>query len=159
MIGPVRSGVAGGAAIGAGHMSGAFTEYEYTPGEDVFASDLIGARIYATENEVGDSVAEGGETEWDDLGEINDLILNRDGASRFLLPGKGSVMEIDLGEVTWSGDRFAADFDGGYGPTTVDGRVSDDGREVEARVVIKTTVKNPLIRLWNRGIDFRGTLR
>ena len=87
------------------------------------------------------------------------LVLNREGPSAFLLPGRGSVMEIDLGRLNWTGDEFAAHFDGGYGPTTVTGRLSPDGREVEARVTIRTTVKNPMIRLWNRGIEFRGVRR
>ena len=87
------------------------------------------------------------------------LVLNREGRSTLLLPGKGSVMELDLGELTWRGDRFTGELDNGYGPTTVSGRVAADGRSAEARVTVETTVKNPFIRMWNRGIEFSGRLR
>ena len=48
---------------------------------DFLASDLIGMRIYNSEAEVDAAtpVANGAEQEWDDIGEINDIIVSKDG--------------------------------------------------------------------------------
>ncbi|EKE45592.1 hypothetical protein OCGS_0209 [Oceaniovalibus guishaninsula JLT2003] len=73
---------------------GAFVDYTFDQATDLFASDLLGARIYATEADVGDMVEPGAETEWDDLGEINDMILSRDGEVRAVILGIGGFLGI-----------------------------------------------------------------
>lgn len=61
--------------------------------QDVEASDFIGARIYATEAmPATDTVAVGAEKDWDDVGEINDVILGRDGQIKAVVLGVGGFL-------------------------------------------------------------------
>lgn len=64
---------------------------------DFTASDLIGSRIYATESAVNteDNLAKAGD-DWDDIGEINDLIVGRDGSVKAVVVGVGGF--LGLGE-------------------------------------------------------------
>jgi len=88
---------------------------------DFFASDLIGMRIYNAEKAVAADamIADGGEAEWDDIGEINDIILTKDGSVSALILGVGGFLGIDERDVAVpmdaitivrkegdSGDRF-----------------------------------------------------
>ena len=60
---------------------------------DVEASDFIGSRIYATETmPATDTVAAGAEKDWDDLGEVNDVILSRDGQIKAVVLGVGGFL-------------------------------------------------------------------
>jgi sporulation protein YlmC with PRC-barrel domain len=60
---------------------------------DVEASDFIGARIYAAETmPTTDTVAAGAEKDWDDVGEINDVILGRDGQIKAVVLGVGGFL-------------------------------------------------------------------
>lgn len=63
---------------------------------DIEASDFIGARIYATENAPADNttVAAQADKDWDDLGEINDVILGRDGQIKAVILGVGGFLGI-----------------------------------------------------------------
>ncbi|WP_162844856.1 PRC-barrel domain-containing protein [Pontivivens insulae] len=66
-------------------------------GEALLASDLLGARIYATEGAFDAANYEPGmETDWDDIGEINELIVARDGAIDGVVLGVGGF--LGLGE-------------------------------------------------------------
>jgi hypothetical protein len=69
--------------------------YQAQP-NDVEASDFIGARIYATENMPADNttVAAQAEKDWDDVGEINDVILGRDGQIKAVVLGVGGFLGI-----------------------------------------------------------------
>lgn len=61
--------------------------------QDVEASDFIGARIYAAETlPATDMVAAGAEKDWDDVGEINDVILGRDGQIKAVVLGVGGFL-------------------------------------------------------------------
>jgi sporulation protein YlmC with PRC-barrel domain len=61
--------------------------------QDVEASDFIGSRIYATETmPATDTVAAGAEKDWDDVGEINDVILGRDGQIKAVVLGVGGFL-------------------------------------------------------------------
>ncbi|QFT58981.1 preprotein translocase subunit SecG [Sulfitobacter sp. THAF37] len=73
---------------------------------DFYASDLIGMRIYNSENEVDASqtVADGAETEWDDIGEINDIIVASDGSVRAVILGVGGFLGIGERDVAISMD-------------------------------------------------------
>ena len=79
---------------------------------DLQASELLGMRVYATENDLGDgaTVAEGGEQEWDDIGEINDIVLDRDGAVQAIVLGVGGFLGIGEKDVAvdMSSLRFVA---------------------------------------------------
>jgi hypothetical protein len=61
--------------------------------QDVEASDFIGARIYAAETmPTTDVVQVGAEKDWDDVGEINDVILGRDGQIKAVVLGVGGFL-------------------------------------------------------------------
>jgi|GEM_PF-3249201 len=72
----------------------AFVDYQADAATELFASDLVGARIYATESEVGDTMEAGSEQEWDNLGEINDMILSEDGSVQTVILGIGGFLGI-----------------------------------------------------------------
>ena len=63
---------------------------------DFMASDLIGMRIYNVEAEY-DTMApmvDGAETEWEDIGEINDIVLTADGQVSSVILGIGGFLGI-----------------------------------------------------------------
>ncbi len=61
---------------------------------DFYASNLIGMRIYNAENAVAAdaTIADGGEAEWDDIGEINDIIVTKDGKVSAVILGVGGFL-------------------------------------------------------------------
>ena len=83
---------------------------------DFLASDLIGMRIYNSEAEVENeaTVAEGAEKEWDDIGEINDIIVTKDGKVTAVILGIGGFLGMGERDVSISMDkiRILSDEDG-----------------------------------------------
>jgi len=73
----------------------AITTYQAQP-TDILASKFIGMRVYATEKDVAPdaSVKAGSEKEWDDIGEINDVILSRKGDVQAVIVGVGGFIGI-----------------------------------------------------------------
>lgn len=73
---------------------------------DFFASDLIGMRIYNSETEVDATTpyTAGAEQEWDDIGEINDIIIAENGDVRAVILGVGGFLGIGERDVTVSMD-------------------------------------------------------
>lgn len=72
---------------------------EYTTTQtDMFASELIGMRVYGAENGVDPAtpMTAGAETEWDDIGEINELVVSQDGKIAAVIVGVGGF--LGLGE-------------------------------------------------------------
>ncbi|RKE97816.1 PRC-barrel domain-containing protein [Sulfitobacter guttiformis] len=69
---------------------------------DLFASNLIGMRIYSVEADMdyNAEVADGAETEWDDLGEINDIIVTADGRVSAVILGIGGFLGIGERDVS-----------------------------------------------------------
>ncbi len=64
---------------------------------DIYASELIGMRIYATEDDFNEKpYKEGAEAEWDDIGEVDDVILTKDGKVKAVVLGIGGF--LGLGE-------------------------------------------------------------
>lgn len=66
---------------------------------DIYASEFIGMRVYAAETDYdsfnADTMIEAGaEQEWDDIGEINDVILGRDGSVKAVIIGVGGFIGI-----------------------------------------------------------------
>jgi len=63
---------------------------------DIRASDFIGHRIYSTQQDMSstDMVKAGAEKDWDDIGEINEVILGRDGAVKAVVLGVGGFLGI-----------------------------------------------------------------
>lgn len=69
-------------------------------GPSISASDVIGARIYVSEAEVDADAYSGVQEGWNDIGEINDIILGRDGTVDAVL--------IDIGGFLGIGERTVA---------------------------------------------------
>lgn len=69
-------------------------------GPSVAASDLIGARIYASEAAVDADAYAGVQEGWNDIGEVNDVILGRDGTVDAVL--------VDIGGFLGMGERQVA---------------------------------------------------
>lgn len=77
-------------------MSGPATYFEGSQQGDVLASSLIGMRIYATESDVNEDQAYPADArkEWDDIGEVNDVVLNWDGSIKAVVLGVGGFLGI-----------------------------------------------------------------
>lgn len=100
-------------ALGAG---GAFAEtkgsaisaYEFEASKDFYASSFIGMRVYASENDVDSdaTVANDSEQSWDDIGEINDLIITKDGEIEAVIVGVGGFLGLGEKDVAVSMDQI-----------------------------------------------------
>src|SRR5688572_9611800 len=82
---------------GHGHAANVspITTYEQQP-TDIQASKFIGMRVYATERDLQPETAAkpGTEKEWDDIGEINDVILSRKGEVKAVVVGVGGFLSL-----------------------------------------------------------------
>ncbi|MFD2740359.1 PRC-barrel domain-containing protein [Sulfitobacter aestuarii] len=76
--------------------------------DDFFASDLIGMRIYNSEAEVDAEarIADGAEQEWDDIGEINDIIITPEGDVSAVILGIGGFLGMGERDVSISMDKI-----------------------------------------------------
>ena len=82
-----------GGALASSAFAAQIGTYQSQP-TDIRASEFIGHTIYATEAAPGDSVAMGAEKDWDNIGEINEVILGRDGTVRAVVLGVGGFLGI-----------------------------------------------------------------
>ena len=75
-----------------------FLEVDLGAGEAYLASRMIGQRVYATEAQIDRAagVARGAEAEWDDIGQINDLVMTASGQVEAVIIGVGGF--LGLGE-------------------------------------------------------------
>ena len=78
-----------------GHTA-AFSDTAFDASTNLNASELIGMRVYATEANINNEtqIAADGEKEWDDIGEINEIILTRDGVVQSVIVGVGGFLSI-----------------------------------------------------------------
>ncbi len=90
-----------GSAFADAH-AGAFMSLTVEDGVDYTASDLMGTRIYAAEQEfdMATPVAAGTATEWDDIGEIGDFVIGVDGTLEAVI--------LDIGGFLGIGERHVA---------------------------------------------------
>lgn len=99
----------GGAALAQTVASGPF--YAAQDATAVHASDLIGARIYASEAALDATGVAGVQEGWQDIGEVHDVILSRQGNVKAVLVDIGGF--LGMGErqvaVAMSSLRFADD--------------------------------------------------
>ncbi|MFN3171947.1 MAG: PRC-barrel domain-containing protein [Hyphomicrobiales bacterium] len=88
----------GTAAYADEHMGSALIDYSMQMENDLAASDLIGMRIYATEDDVATNttVTAGDEQNWNDIGEINEIFLTAEGEVSAVILGVGGF--LGLGE-------------------------------------------------------------
>ncbi len=71
------------------------TYYTNSEKKDFYASKLIGARIYASELDVNsENVDKNATKEWDDIGEINNLVIGRNGEVKAVVLGVGGFLGI-----------------------------------------------------------------
>ncbi len=85
--------------------------YQSAQANDIYASKLIGMRVYSAEKDYDtfDSetmVNDGAETQWDDLGEVNDVILGRDGKVKAVVLGIGGFVGIGEKDVAVQMDQI-----------------------------------------------------
>ena len=69
----------------------------YTASEqsDFLASNLIGSRVYATTKEIDDAQPMNKvSTDWDDIGEVNNIIIGKDGAVKAVVLGIGGFLSM-----------------------------------------------------------------
>lgn len=73
-----------------------FSDMTFDAATNLYASELIGMRVYATEADIDPSMSAGigSETEWDDIGEINEILLTRDGQVQSVIVGVGGFLGI-----------------------------------------------------------------
>ncbi|WP_298845276.1 PRC-barrel domain-containing protein [uncultured Roseobacter sp.] len=80
---------------------------------ELLASDLIGMRVYTSETDVdAGAMAEAG-TDWNDIGEVSDVVMTRDGETRSILLDIGGFLGIGEKTVAVNMDAlsFVADKD------------------------------------------------
>jgi len=70
-----------------------FNSYQSQP-SDIQASSFIGQTVYASDTDVpaDQKVAAGAEKDWDNIGEINEVVLGRDGAIKAVVLGVGGFL-------------------------------------------------------------------
>ena len=87
--------VLGTAAYADGHTA-AFSNMTFDEAVNLNASELIGMRVYATDADINNetTIAANGETEWDDIGEINEIVLTRDGTVQSVIVGVGGFIGV-----------------------------------------------------------------
>ncbi len=87
--------VLGTAAYADGHTA-AFSDMTFDEHTNLNASELIGMRVYATEADINNetTIAADGENEWDDIGEINEIVLTRDGTVQSVIVSVGGFVGI-----------------------------------------------------------------
>lgn len=87
--------ILGTTAYGEAHMA-AFPEVTFDATQNLNASELIGKRVYVSEAEMDKdmTISAGDEKEWDDIGEINEIILNRSGEVESVIVGVGGLVGI-----------------------------------------------------------------
>lgn len=95
-----------GPAMADGHSAGFGTvTFEQS---DFFASDLIGMRIYNSEVEIETDamVDDAASLDWEDIGEINDIIVSKDGDIRAVILGVGGFLGLGERDVSVSMDAI-----------------------------------------------------
>lgn len=87
--------VLGTSAYADGHTA-AFSDMTFDEAVNLNASELIGMRVYATESAISNetTIAADGETEWDDIGEINEIVLTRGGDVQSVIVGVGGFIGV-----------------------------------------------------------------
>ena len=102
------------AVFAASHTEAPFYQDTLATG-DIYASTLEGMRVYVPEAPLGEgfAYAPGMEAEWDDIGEVNSIILNVDGSVKAVILGIGGFLGIGEKDVAVPMDRlqFVAEAD------------------------------------------------
>ena len=96
-----------GAAFAQSDMSNGIGSETYEQ-SDFMASNLIGMRIYNSETEVeaNSTITADGEKEWDDIGEINDVLLDAEGNVKAVILGIGGFLGMGERDVSVNMDEI-----------------------------------------------------
>ncbi|WP_370162018.1 PRC-barrel domain-containing protein [Limimaricola soesokkakensis] len=75
--------------------------------DDFYASNLMGMRVYSSEQELGENgdPINFTEQQWDDIGEINDLVISEDGSVQAVIVGVGGFLGIGEKDVALTMDQ------------------------------------------------------
>lgn len=86
----------------------AFSDMKFDAALNLNASELIGKRVYATEDDVENktTIAADGEAQWDHIGEINEIILTRDGNVQSVIVGVGGFLGVGERDVAIDMSQF-----------------------------------------------------
>ncbi|MDO6590332.1 PRC-barrel domain containing protein [Loktanella sp. D2R18] len=78
--------------------TGAFADLTFDSASNIHASEMIGMRVYASEAAIDPNtpVALDGAVDWNDIGEINEIVLTRSGDVQAVIVGVGGF--LGLGE-------------------------------------------------------------
>ena len=100
--------LAPGAALADGHAASPFAERTIDHGQTYLATTLMGTRVHATETDIepGATLAAGTVAEWDDIGEIGDLIIGVDGTLEAVIVDVGGFLGLGEREVAISWDAL-----------------------------------------------------
>lgn len=84
--------------------------------QEILASDFIGQRVYSSETPVSGDAFDGTQPDWQDIGEVNDVILSRDGSVDAVLIDIGGFLgmgerqvAVDMSAVRFVSDRSTED--------------------------------------------------
>ncbi len=88
---------------------------------EVHASEFIGQRVYSSETALDGDAFDGLQDGWEDIGEVNDVILSRDGTVEAVLVDIGGFLGIgerqvavDMSALRFVGDDATPDDEGDY---------------------------------------------
>jgi len=97
-----------GTAAYADDHTGAFSDEAFDAAVNLNASELIGKRLYASEADIENNatIASVDELEWNDIGEINEIILTRDGEVQSVIIGVGGFIGIGEKDVSVNMDQI-----------------------------------------------------
>ena len=99
-------------SVGAAFAQDSTTIFRTTPeATEIRASDLIGMRVYREEGDAMGEAYNGIQEGWDDIGEINDVILTRDGDVAAVLVDIGGFLGMGESQVALQMEaiRFVSD--------------------------------------------------
>lgn len=87
--------------------SGAFSDTTFDNAINLNASEVIGMRVYASEADIqGDTVTIDGQNDWDNIGEINEILLTRSGEVQSVIVGVGGFLGIGEKDVSVAMDQL-----------------------------------------------------
>jgi sporulation protein YlmC with PRC-barrel domain len=138
-----------GTAITLAGVLPAMAQDMFRPSSDAslfYASDFIGMRVYAAETAVEADAFDSVQDNWNDIGEINDLILARDGSVEAVLVDIGGFLGIgerqvavDMSAIRFVADSSTADYDGDFFLVLNANRALIEGAPAYERNVLPTT--------------------
>lgn len=100
MLGGAAIALALSTAAYADAHSGAFMDMEFNAAENLNASELIGMRVYASEADIANNVLPPeSERDWEDIGEIHEVVLTRGGEVASVIVDVGGFLGIGEREV------------------------------------------------------------